>query len=221
MGIYITFCITAVTAGLCLKQKGSGVASFLQIPGIIGVVGLSYFLGFIHNFGNIGFSKHVPILAYVVLLAAIMASVYLFVKSKQDRFSHYFILALGVNILVSLLICNASLFDFGRDAYFEHFSFGWTEKKYYLPFSISVLAWVGHFALVFWGVIYGALNHHRWMLNGNIILIGIGVFTRFIDLVGNMMDTGMMFIVCGLALFAIGFGLEKWRRKLIAQAAVQ
>lgn len=215
-----SMCILAVMTGLLLKYKNSEIASYLQTPGMIILVLDSYIFGFSHNFGNIDFPKEVHILPYTILVASIIAGIYLFIRNKYNRFDQYFIVAIGINAVPVLLICIAFLFDFDSNSYFEHFSYGWTQKIYYLPFLMSVFAWVGYFALAFWGVIYGALNHHRWMLNCNIILIGVGVFTRFVDLVGNMMDTGMMFIVCGLVIFAIGFGLEKWRRRLIAQANV-
>ncbi len=216
-----SICILTIMAGLLLKYKNSEIASYLQTPGMIILVFGSYLFGFSHNFGDIHFPKEIHILPYTVLLLAIISGVYLFIKNKQNRFDQYFILAIGANIVPVLLICTAFLFGFNSNSYFEHFSFGWTHKIYYLPLLMSISAWIGYFAFAFWGVIFGALNHHRWMLNCNIILIGIGVFTRFIDLVGNMMDTGMMFIVCGLFIFAIGFGLEKWRRKLIAHSLIK
>ncbi len=218
MGFYASVSIAAVMVGLFLREKYSEMSSFLQPPGIIGLIGWSYFFGFAHNFRKYNFPDDVSILPIIVLSVASIVGIYLFKTNKSDKASKYFILAIGANILTIALLLITFAVGIDDNSYFEHFSFGWTEKKYYLPLLISLSAWIGYFAIAFWGVIYGALNHHRWMLNCNIMLVGAGVFTRFIDLVGDMMDTGVMFIVCGLFLFAIGFGLEKWRRKLIAQA---
>ncbi len=86
---------------------------------------------------------------------------------------------------------------------------------YFLPLIISILSWITYFGLSVWGVFYGALNHRRSILNISILFLGIGIFTRFIDLIERMMPTGMMFISCGILLFVIGFALEKWRKNLI------
>jgi uncharacterized membrane protein len=213
-------CMAAVMGGLLLKYFRSDMWSYIQTPAMIALVFGLYAFGFSHNAGYIRLPEEVNIISYTIALFAVAACVYLYFNSKKN-FDRYFLLAVGFNLIILLLLCSAFMFDLGREDHFKHFSFGWTRKIYYLPLIVSVLSWIGYFALAFWGVIYGSLNHHRWMLNCNIILIGVGVFTRFIDLVGNMLDTGIMFIVCGILLFAIGFALEKWRRKLIANAKMQ
>ena len=216
-----SMCIFGVTAGLLLKSKNNPMCQFLQVPAmIILVIGL-YIAGFSHNFGYMRFPDKLNLISAVIILASIATCAYLYVKAQNDRFDKYFILSVGASIIPVIVVCFVFLFDFDKGSYFKHFSFGWTKKIYYVPLIISVFSWIAYFALAFWGVIYGSLNHHRWMLNCNIILIGLGVFTRFLDLVGDMLDAGILFVVCGLFLFAIGFGLEKWRRRLIANAQVR
>lgn len=210
-------CITSAMAGLVLKQRNSAIAPFLQTPGMIGVICSMYLFGFSHNFSYIRFSYGNLIMPFLTLLPAIALGMYLLLTNQTNKALRYLIIALGSSIVTILLILFAFVVGVHQYGYIEYLSFGWTKHVYYLPLLISVSAWVAYFGLAFWGVIYGALNQKRQMLNSNITLIGIGIFTRFIDLVGKMLDTGLMFVICGLVLFAIGFALEKWRRKLIAR----
>ena len=193
----------------------------MQTPGMIGIVFILYCLGFIHNIRPKTFEAINLILPYAVLIPSIFILLYMSVIGYATKSSRYFTYIMWS--VLAAIVAFALIFslDSNSELYYERFAFGRTQKVYIFHLLASIIAWVAYFALAFWGVAYGALNHQRWMLNCNVILIGIGAFTRFIDLVGSMMDAGIAFIICGIFLFVIGFALEKWRRKLIASATTK
>jgi uncharacterized membrane protein len=205
--------------GLLLSHKKSGMAQYFKTPGAIGLVGSAYFLGFTHSF--IRYQKpegELVLFAFLPFIVSLCIGGYLLLINKDEKANRYFLGAIGVYLLtlVAWLVMHSTGVD--KESYFTYFNFNHPRKIYYFPLLVSVLAWISYFAIAFWGVIYGALHHKRWMLNCNILLIGIGIFTRFIDLMGSMMDTGLMFIGSGVLLLVIGFAMEKWRRKLIENA---
>ena len=211
-------CLAMVFGGMLLQRKQNPIAPFLQVPGMIGAVIWLYYFGFTHDMGAYSFSETGNILMpFTVLLAALVMAGALW-RNSVGREVRQFLMTLFAAASTLLLLLTTIYLGVDKEAYLEHFAFGWTKKIYILPLLVSVSAWVAYFALTFWGVIYGALHHRRWVLNTNVILLGIGIFTRFIDLIGSMFNTGLAFIVFGLALVGIGFILEKWRRKLISRA---
>jgi uncharacterized membrane protein len=63
---------------------------------------------------------------------------------------------------------------------------------------------------------HGSLVHDAAQVNvGVMLLVGI-LITRFLDVFGNMLRSGVGFIVAGVMLAALAFALERTRRRLIA-----
>lgn len=214
----ISVCYTALILGLFLKYKKSESYAFMQTPAMIGLIFILYCFGFLHYMRPSESEVTHFLIPYLVLLPSALMLVYLTIKNYHVRSGRYFTYIMWGILATIVLFSLVSVIDNGHNLNIKRDAFGITVKTYILPLIVSVLAWISYFAIAFWGVIHGALNHHRWMLNCNVVLIGVGAFTRFIDLVGSMMDTGIAFIICGIFLFAIGFALERWRRRLIANA---
>jgi hypothetical protein len=55
------------------------------------------------------------------------------------------------------------------------------------------------------------------IVNLGVLAVGAGIITRFFDLVGSLAETGTLFLVGGLVLLGTGFGMEKWRRRIVKQ----
>jgi uncharacterized membrane protein len=208
-------CIAMVLGGMTLRERGSEMASYLQVPGMLGVIGWVYGFGFMHYFGRSMFSGGESVLGVTVLLICAVMGVSLWRKNRNVPATRQLLLALGSVGVVLLIMIVLSLIKIDVNLYIERMQFGRTSKLYFWPMIISVMSWVAYFVIAFWGVIYGALSHQRWLLNCSVLLVGIGVLTRFLDLMGSMLDAGVMFVASGLVLFATGFVLEKWRRNLI------
>lgn len=63
---------------------------------------------------------------------------------------------------------------------------------------------------------HGSLVHEPAQVNlGVVVLVGL-LITRFLDVFGSMLRSGIGFIVAGLALAALSWALERTRRRLIA-----
>lgn len=212
-------CFAMVAGGLVLKEHGSSMSAYLQVPGMIGVMLWLYIYGFTHEASPRWFKGDGDGVLILVLLLALTVALlgYQWFRSAARR-ERYFLLGLGVGVLAVLLLIAVGFAGSSLQGHYEHNAFGRMDKVYYLPFFVSLAAWVSYFALALWGVVYGALQHQRWMLNCSVLLVGIGIFTRFMDLLASMMDTGLLFVASGVVLLGLGFGLEKWRRRLIAQA---
>lgn len=214
---------TTLMGGMVLRAKGSDVASYLVVPGALCVMGWLYALGFTHDWGGhwmrdgLG-NTTLLLLPLLVLTIGAACWFWLFNEDTNNRQRRMLLLALST-FVISLALLAITAYAGAGDDYIKSFQFGWTKKIYILPLFVSISAWISYFAIAFWGTIYGALTHKRWLLNGGVALIGIGIFTRFLDLIGTMMDTGLAFIVCGVVLLLIGFKLEKWRKKLILKGA--
>lgn len=80
---------------------------------------------------------------------------------------------------------------------------------------ISVGYWLA--LLVFdLALIHVALKLGRpgW-INLGLAFIAVNIFTRYWDLLGSMMDSGVFFVVSGLVILALAFGFAKGRRRLV------
>ncbi len=63
---------------------------------------------------------------------------------------------------------------------------------------------------------HGSLVHEPAQVNLGVVVLVALLITRFLDLFGSMLRSGIGFIVAGLALAALSWALERTRRRLIA-----
>ena len=212
-----TVLLLCVLSGEILKKYENEISPYLKIPGILGLFSFLYFFGFSHNFRPQTFEGNdtTIMLPLILIILSTIMLVYLWLQNKANKDIRYWLIAMGCSVSTLTLVVYTIYSSVDPMSFQEKFHFGWNKKVYFLPMMISIIAWISYFILAFWGVIYGALHHKRALLNFSVVLIGIGIFTRFLDLMGSMMDTGMLFIACGLVFFLLGSALEKWRRKLI------
>ena len=214
---------TTLIGAMLLRVKGSDMADKLSAPAAICMMGWLYVLGFTHEWGSFGLGgdgiQH-PILLLLpisVLALGVIGWGWLFRASVNNRDQRMLLLALSTFVVTIIVMGFMLSSGFDAEDYTERNAFGRYDRLYIMPLFVSISAWISYFAIAFWGAIHGALHHKRWMLNGCVFLIGAGIFTRFMDLIGSMMDTGFAFIICGIVLLLIGYKLEKWRKKLIQQ----
>jgi uncharacterized membrane protein len=99
-----------------------------------------------------------------------------------------------------------SVFEFGSSA---RFAVG--------TVIVSAAAWVVWFLFALWLVIYGALSRQRDFVNTGVLAFGLGIVTRFIDLIGGLADTGTLFVLGGVVLLGTAWGMERWRRAVVAR----
>lgn len=101
---------------------------------------------------------------------------------------------------------RVSVFEFGSEA---RFTVGTA--------IVSAAAWVVWFLFALWLVVYGALSRQRDFVNTGVLAFGLGIVTRFIDLIGGLADTGTLFVLGGIVLLGTAWAMERWRRTVVAR----
>lgn len=114
-----------------------------------------------------------------------------------------------------MLLTDLGLIPRGPDLAF--FNFGWYRTFHLADWTLSVAAWVLWFALALWCVLFASRTGRRAYLNVGVLAVGLGVITRFFDLMGGLFQTGLAFVVGGAVLLATCFAVEYWRRGILWQ----
>ena len=97
------------------------------------------------------------------------------------------------------------------------FEFGSMARSEVGPVIVSAAAWVVWFFFALWLVVYGALSRQRDFVNTGVLAFGLGIVTRFIDLIGGLADTGTLFVLGGIVLLGTAWAMERWRRAVVAR----
>jgi len=97
------------------------------------------------------------------------------------------------------------------------FEFGTSARFAVGTVIVSAAAWVLWFLFALWLVVYGALSRQRDFVNTGVLAFGLGIVTRFIDLIGGLADTGTLFVLGGVVLLGTAWGMERWRRAVVAR----
>jgi uncharacterized membrane protein len=71
--------------------------------------------------------------------------------------------------------------------------------------------------LIFGLITLGIVNKREAFVNVGIVFFVIDLSTRYIELTVDMLDTSLAFIIGGLLLLGVGYGMERARRKLLQQ----
>lgn len=203
-----------VLGGGVIKDQNAKMSSALKAMGMFFLMIWLYYWGFSHRFGMFPASSK-ELLPFLAIVISIALNIGLLLVNYIKQREHYFLMVMSCAVFTIFFIFIAMKTGENSGSSYSLSNFGKSKEIYFLPLIVSIFSWVNYFALAIWGVFYGALNHRRSILNISIIILGIGIFTRFVDLVGKMLTTGAMFISCGISILVIGFVLEKWRKNLI------
>lgn len=203
---------------LYYKEKEPRLSSpFKYLSAAVVILG-SYGTGFIHLAGHSLYEKvyefHPSILIPLAFIALTLALIFK-IQKTASKTARYELGGLFCAVLTMVLLYVSVVTPLFSNLYFTRFAFGHDMKVYFWPLLISISSWVTFFTFSLYMTLQGALTHRNKLLNLGVFLIGIGIFTRFIDLVGSMLDSGFVFIICGLFLLCMGYGLESWRSQLI------
>src|SRR5437016_971608 len=95
------------------------------------------------------------------------------------------------------------------------FEFGTADRFHVGTVIVSAAAWVLWFLFALWLVVYGALSRQRNFVNLGVLTFGLGIVTRFLDLIGGLADTGTLFVLGGIVLLGSAWAMERWRRAVI------
>lgn len=125
------------------------------------------------------------------------------------------LLALVLGTAAVMLLTDAGVISKGADL--KSFNFGWYQSFHLTEWILSIVSWVLWFTLALWCVFFASRTNRRTYLNAGVVGVGIGVITRFFDLMGGLHETGLTFFVGGLVLLVTCFAVEFWRRKIVRE----
>ena len=95
--------------------------------------------------------------------------------------------------------------------------YSWEMRNEPVLLAISAILWVGLFLYSLLVINCGIRWGRRGWVNWGIAFIALNIGTRYFDLLGGMMETGLLFVFGGVLLLGGGIYLEKRRRKLVAR----
>lgn len=84
-----------------------------------------------------------------------------------------------------------------------------------LGYTNWVLVFVASLVLI----LYGARWNRTAWINWGIVFVGVHALARYLDLFGTMLQTSLLFFTTGVFVLLLGWGLERLRRRMTAQAA--
>jgi hypothetical protein len=61
------------------------------------------------------------------------------------------------------------------------------------------------------------VSRQKNFVNLGVMAFGLGIITRFIDLIGGLAETGTAFVLGGIVLLGTAWGMERWRQKLVTR----
>ncbi len=140
----------------------------------------------------------------------------LFVLSRVRRaLSSTELLWLAVLGVFSLIVGTAGFSAVEGDSVGQFMRTGST------AFTTSGIVWafvlnIVAFATMIWVAVVGYERHDRWRVTTAAIAIIIWVLARYFDWIFTYLDKSVGFVTLGVVLLAVGYGLERGRKKIIA-----
>lgn len=84
---------------------------------------------------------------------------------------------------------------------------------------LDYLNWFLVFGAALVLILYGARWGRTSWVNWGVVFIGIHAVARYVDLLGTMLETSLLFFSAGAFVLLLGWGLERMRRQMTAKAA--
>jgi len=126
-----------------------------------------------------------------------------------------------VLLVVLLATCVAALLiDTGvipRGPNLSAFGSRWFFRYTVATMAIAAAAWAVWFLFALWLVAYGLLSRQKSFVNIGVQAVGLGIVTRFLDLIMGLARTGNLFVFAGIVLLGTAWGMERWRRAVVAR----
>jgi len=84
--------------------------------------------------------------------------------------------------------------------------------------ALAYAEWALCFAFGLTLILYGARWNRPAWINWGVILVGVDAVARYVELFGTMLETSALFFVTGVFVLGLGWALERFRRRMTAQA---
>ncbi|HSA84525.1 MAG TPA: hypothetical protein VLF20_06610 [Patescibacteria group bacterium] len=128
---------------------------------------------------------------------------------------------LALLFIIPIFLPEQSFFVYQQDAwaFVANYNSGNT-------FTASGLVWAVLFNVtVFFallGLIFsGYVRREEWLINLGVFFLFVLIFMKYFDWFFSFLDKSLFFIGAGILLFALGWGMEKGRRQMVAQIKTQ
>lgn len=210
----------ALGASAALRRVERPIAAVLSSCGALMLFGALYLLGFYRHFGRGAWNDEVAGYGWLPLAALVLGVVGL--AAGWNRFAEEspglrprLLAVMAVLVVFSLLVLGVEtrLIPAGPDLVF--LDFGWEKTYTTAEWLLSFVAWGLWFLLAFGAVAFGTTSGRAAFLNLGVAGVGLGVITRFFDLVGGLAQTGFLFVAGGGVLLATAYFTERWRKRLV------
>lgn len=207
--------LIAVTAVTCLIHVSKiSYMNWIKGMSVFAIVIATYLLGFSHEW-------HKPIakgllLDYTTITPLFIIWTCWLVTIKQGNRLLSWMIAPTLILLTLLPILGEFYSQEQIAENYEYVNkFGRIAKLQWDNYFITLVSWLSYFSIVGGMIYHGSRENINSSVNIGIVLLGIGIYTRFIDLIGTMMSLGQSFIILGLSFLLIAYKLEEWRKNLL------
>ncbi len=207
--------VAFAAAGLILFSLGvvHGDAEYRRVRQFLEQLGLLVLVGALLP---LGFLQREPTLAsagpWPVMLPALLGLAFVAVAAASYRLPHdgaSVRAGLGALLLVMLFYLLALTAAVGVRAPGAAFRA--------LGYANWALVFVASLALI----LYGARWNRTAWINWGVVFLGAHALARYVDLFGTMLQTSLLFFTTGVFVLLLGWGLERLRRRMTAQAVAQ
>jgi len=207
-----------------VKLWDGGVAGVFRACGALMLLYSIYALGFYRYYSNDTYWYHngregTTLLPWGILAlgAAGVAAGGRFLAPESLWLRNRLFVLLGVTLAVGAGVVAMTAGAISQGDQVENSQFGWWRHMTVGGWTVTVFSWALWFLLGLWCVAWGARSDRKGFVNLGVFVVGSGIITRFFDLMGSMAQTGALFLMGGVVLLGTGFGMERWRRRIVRQ----
>jgi len=210
--------VALIGGAAILREREPRIAWAFRGTGLILLFFAVYLMGFYRHFSsplpNTNGIAELPAAGCLILGAVSLALSLrkLLPENPLLRNKLVFLLASLLVVTSAMLLAELSFIPQGDNLHF--FNFGWYRTFHITQWVLSLAAWILWFGLGLWCVFFAAKTDRKTYLNAGVLAVGLGVVTRFFDLMGGLFQTGLAFVVGGAVLLATCYAVEYTRRRI-------
>ncbi len=210
-------------SGLVNRWDG-GVAAVFRVCGALMLLYTIYALGFYryysteHSWYGHGRNGTSALPWGILALGGIgVAAGGRFLSPESIWLRNRLFILLGVTLAIGAAVVAITSGAISQGEQMETSEFGWWRRTTVGGWTVTIFSWALWFLLGLWCVAWGARSDRKGFVNLGVFVVGSGIITRFFDLMGSLAETGFLFLMGGVVLLGTGFGMERWRRKIVRQ----
>jgi hypothetical protein len=207
-----------------LKKADPRIGAALRACGALLLLYAIYFLGFYRYYGpsdrwSVRHAEGSAIMPMCALGLGVIGLVVggRFLSPESAWLRNRLLVLLGATLAMGAAVLAVETGALPAGPKMEFLDFGWSHSHSLAGWLLTGVFWGLWFLLGLWCVAWGARADHKGFVNLGVLTVGAGIVTRFFDLMGSMAQTGTLFLVGGAVLLGTGFGMERWRRKIVKQ----